>query len=70
MPVFRRTRRLDRQTASILRLTSLALAAETYPREDNGPSDICWEIAAGVTVLEQRVCGGSLPLEAIILARA
>jgi hypothetical protein len=70
MPIFSRTRRLDRQTASILRLTSLALAAETYPHQDTGASDICWEIAAGVTVLEQRICGGDLPLETIILARA
>jgi Sulfatase-modifying factor enzyme 1 len=70
MPIFSRTRRLDRQTAGILRLTSLALAAETYPHNEHGLSDICWEIAAGVTVLEQRLCGGDLPLETIILARA
>jgi NACHT domain/Sulfatase-modifying factor enzyme 1 len=70
IPIFSRTWRLDRQTASILRLTSLSLAAETYAHEQTGLSDICWELAAGVTVLEQRVCGESLPLETIILARA
>jgi NACHT domain/Sulfatase-modifying factor enzyme 1 len=70
MPIFSRTRRLDRQTASILRLTSLSLAAETYAHRENGLSDICWELAAGVTLLEQRVCGEGRPLETIILARA
>jgi hypothetical protein len=70
MPVFSRTRRLDRQTASALRLTSLSLAAETYGYKGNRLSDICWELAAGVTLLEQRLCGKSLPLETIILARA
>ena len=70
MPIFTRTRRLDRQTASILRLTSLSLAAETYAHRETGLSDICWELAAGVTLLEQRVCVESLPLETIILARA
>ena len=70
MPIFSRARRLDRQTASILRLTSLSLAAEAYAYQENDLSDICWELAAGVTLLEQRICGGDLPLETIILARA
>jgi hypothetical protein len=70
MPIFSRTRRLDRQTASILRLTSLSLAAETYAYKGNELSDICWELAAGVTLLEQRVCGEDPPQETIMLARA
>jgi hypothetical protein len=69
-PVFSRSRQLDRQTASVLRLTSLSLAAETYAYKGNRLSDICWELAAGVTVLEQRTCGRNRPLETIILARA
>jgi hypothetical protein len=68
--VFRRTRRLDRQTASALRLTSLSLAAETYGHQGNRLSDICWALAAGVTLLEQDLYGKSLPPETIILARA
>ena len=70
MPIFSRARRLDPQTASVLRLTSLSLAAETYAHKENGLSDICWELAAGVTLLEQRLCGENPPQEAIILARA
>jgi hypothetical protein len=70
MPVFTRARRLDQPTASVLRLTSLSLAAETYAYKGNRLSDICWELAAGVTVLEQRTCGRNRPLETIILARA
>lgn len=70
MPIFSRARLLDRQTASILRLTSLSLAAEAHAYKANGLSDICWELAAGVTLLEQRICGADLPLETIMLARA
>jgi hypothetical protein len=69
IPIFSREHNLNRQSAAAIRLTSLCLAAEISAHTDiRRDGDIFREIAAGVTLLEQRVLGEHPPTEGIILA--
>jgi triphosphoribosyl-dephospho-CoA synthetase len=68
LPIFTRQQPLTSDTATALRFAALCLAAEADVRDANQLGDTFREIAAGVTLLERRANGQTLPTETIVLA--
>jgi hypothetical protein len=69
IPIFQRQERLSRQSAAAIRLTSLCLAVEIETHTGiPGVGGKFRKIAAGATLLEERLCGEHPPTETIILA--
>lgn len=69
-PMFRRERELTPQLASAIRLSALCLASERIPLKSGITGELFREIAASVTLLEQRKNGEAVPTETILLAPA
>jgi hypothetical protein len=67
-PVLRREQAIDSQSAARIRLSALCLAAEVDAQTGKQNRNIFRGIAAGITLLEQRVSGDRPPDETIILA--
>jgi hypothetical protein len=68
LPIFTRQQPLTLDAATAIRLAALCLAVEADTREANQLGNTFREIAAGVTLLERRANGQTLPTETIILA--
>jgi NACHT domain len=68
-PILRRTGRTAPKVVGACRLTSLCLAAETAAI-DSAVSSALTDVAAGLTLLQQRASGKALATETILLARA
>jgi NACHT domain len=68
LPVFTQQQPLTVYTATAIRIAALCLAAEADARKANQLGDTFREIAAGVTLLERRSTGQTVPTETIMLA--
>jgi hypothetical protein len=68
LTIFDRAQDLTQERARAIRLSSWCLATEADIRGSSELGDAFREIAAGVSLLEERLCGQYWPVERIILA--